>query len=156
MPDDFDDFKDRMFGAIDQIGTNLGPDDDWMPTLLYETADTVGVVPLVGCEGQEGLPAVTSLLVKANPDRIARVQMGWGAAFLPDSQVPASERPDRKELLTVFFCERGRDGRHELHVGEVSRAGGHPAVDEWTVAKASGGAIAEAMRMAMVTAGRMN
>lgn len=153
----FDEWKQSHLDTIEAIGKELDKDGDWLPVIVYERQGLdIGVLPLVGMGGQEGLPLVTAALAKIQPTRIARIEMGWAANFVEGSEQRPTDRPDRYEVVMAQFCEAGRDGQHELWWATVDRSGEHPRLNEWELVGDFGGAVAEATRLAMATLGRLN
>lgn len=152
-----DSFRDYLFRAVEEVGTKLGPDEDWAPIMLLLGSQDLTMVPLVDEEGNDlgrDLPTLTSLLTKIAPDMVGRVGMGWASTDLKDKR-PVSQREEREEVLIIQIAEPGAP--QEVWMGKVTRhPDSHPEVSHWEKSEQTGGVIVEAIQAALEHAHRSN
>lgn len=150
-------FRSYLLGAVEQVGENLGPDEDWAPILICLNGEAMVMVPLMSEDGDDltrDLPALTALISKVRPIRLGRVGMGWASTDLSDKR-PISEREEREEVLVVQIVEPGEP--QEVWMGKVKRSeDSHPVVESWMESDMSGGAMVEVIQAAVEHAHRSN
>lgn len=151
----FEQFRDSMREGAEKIREQLGPEDDWLPSLMMDTPEGFMVMPLIlpdGTElfGQEGIPVVSSYIVMAKARLVCRVQMGWAATPVRGDKRRPTDRPDRQEVLIIQVAEAGRQ---EFLMAEVTRhKDAPPELSEWTEAENAGGPLADALMAAVQVA----
>lgn len=134
----FDDWRGMSFDGIDQVGSQLEPDADWMPVILLDCEKGFVVFPLQDeLEGREGLAEVAATVTSLKPRYACRIQMAWSAGFVAGNNEAPSQRADRKEVLLAQIAEKG--GAQEFWMAEVERDGVKPPqIIKWELAPASG------------------
>jgi len=149
-----------VLGSVARIGSTLGPEDDWMPTLLLDTPRGLGIVPLEGKLAEhEALPQLAAMIVHERAHFAARVQMSYQLddaeanrkALLGIGPRPA-EHPDRTEHVTVVV---GSTETLEAWDALVLRTDDGVGLGTWVSAE-PGGPVAESMRSALTVATRRN
>jgi hypothetical protein len=164
MTSELDKWRELALGSVESVGDNLPADADWTPViLLHEPAsgeESFAIMPMhvwvsdeemIDISDQEGLPQVATALMKLEPRLIARIQMAWAST---DTEVRPSEAEDREEWITVMIA--GSNNEYEYWYSTVDRTGDHPQVVEWKRATGTGGAMADATRLAMAATGSLN
>lgn len=143
-------FRDMVIAAVERIGRDLGPDDDWFPVMLMHTERGFEIMPLIDPDGdidmssQEGLVRIAALLEEIKPEIVARVQMGWGRSATEKSDGTLKADGDRQEMLLVQVAS---PGFYEMWFAEVKRGGEHPEIVEWEVSEETTGPLAEALKL---------
>ena len=124
--------------GIETIRKKLGPDDDWMPTLIVGKkdggVDIVGIPPAGGSDAERALlwqSTVPSLLVERNAVAVVLVFTSW-ATNAPRSEVDRprpSEDPRRREMLTLLHVTPTSE---QVEMAEILRGTKHPRL-RWEV-----------------------
>ena len=147
-----DQFREMVISAVEAIGNDLGPEDDWLPVMLMHTDEGFQILPLVDPDGeidlagQEGLLRVAALLEQLKPKIVARVQMGWGRKGVNDPEtgamVPGEERT---EMLLVQVAS---EGFYEMWFTDIERqSDGPPRIVQWEQSEETTGPLAEALKL---------
>ena len=143
-------FRDMVITAVERIGRDLGPEDDWLPVMLMHTERGFEIMPLIDPDGdidlssQEGLVQIAALLEELKPEIVARVQMGWGRSAATNSDGTLKPAGPRQEMLLVQIAS---SGFYEMWFTEIKRGEGHPEIVEWEQSEETTGPLAEALKL---------
>jgi hypothetical protein len=157
----FDSWRRYVLAAVEQIGKSLGPDDDWMPTLLLDTDAGLAIMPLEGDLAEHGaLPQIAALMVAQRATFAARVQMSWQISgedsqrFLAGADTTRpTDHPNRTEHVTAILGDASELEGWDALVTRDER--GVPSLGKW-VAVTPDGPVAQSMRGALIVAQRQN
>jgi hypothetical protein len=132
-PDDIDAVCKSMRGTVEFVGSNLDPDEDWMPVLVcFGDQPTIIGIPMLGQPELKDMMAQTVIpdtIKQAKPDFVALVTMGWmvqyntntlegTAAMMRDEAKYApgniADRPHKEEVVTVYVVSKNGEERQDM------------------------------------------
>jgi len=140
----FQEFMDTVRDGVEQVGGQLGPEDDWLPMAFLEredpeSTDGVAELTMVGIdpeymdeeERKEFLGSVVlpSIVEKMKARKYAFLSTAWMAKVgreedgSVDTSIPPSEHPDRMEVVIITACDREIA---EFCYAEIIRTPDHP------------------------------
>ena len=145
-----DEHHDNLLTRVESVGTNLAPDDDWMPMLfIVDQTDqgTIVPVPALFTDEEQKNKAYNSVIPKLLREQKAKVAslvtMTWMVVqSMDDSVVRPSEDARRVEAVNVASFDW--TGAFRWAIAEVTRSRGeHPRLGHWKKASSEAGAKLE-------------
>ncbi len=135
---------DKMKKSIEDIGTELGSQEDWMPALIMEKQGQSMILGLGGdCMGNQETKDMTAKLMTAlisdiQPESVCFVSTARSVRMDPEradneklmsGTIRVSQHPDRYEIV-VCACA-GKDWEKTM-IGEILRSpDGPPKIKKW-------------------------
>ena len=166
-----DGITDDLKETVERIGTDLEPQDDWMPTMIcYGDMPAIVGIPELGDKNAKGIicnVVIPELLKKTKPEFVALITMGWMKEYDPKTLEGAAEmardeatydrgniadRPGRSEVLTIQIV--GKDGSERQLFAYVHRYPTSAPLLQWREHNCthSEGLFPETLRSAMEAA----
>lgn len=148
-------------GAMREIGSRLGPDDDWAPVMFLQHRLGTVMEPILLTDSlasvgtrQAFYISLPSLVSATRSRLVAIIQPQWASKVSPnadgspvdlDDRPHPSEDPNRVEQLSLALADAER-----LVVWDavVTRTAVGPALGEWRLADPAGGMMIDALRKA--------
>ncbi len=140
---------------IERVGTNLDPDEDWMPVLFLEKDNDMAMVGLLMMEDEQQKDmcafVMEQLVRTTNPDSACFLSTAWMSRMREDNTykndeeikeayrtgeiLPPSKDPNRKEIvIAVCIGVKGENDGEAMMMGEIERSpDGPPRIKEWTI-----------------------
>lgn len=141
--------------SIKAIGENLGPNEDWMPTMILEKRfngeDHTAIIGLTEefMKDQETKDdcavLMTETIAKNKPDAVCFISTCWTLIMDKDHgptqeeiqktiKAGLSKHPKRVEVVLCICCgERGEAEGESMMMGFIKRSRSHPVIERWDI-----------------------
>lgn len=142
----------KLQETIEKIGKGLGPEDDWMPTLILENKKESSIFGFIGDsmgnEYAKDMVAgkIIALIAEFKPDTACWITTAWTLDFDKDKlrkdprmeafmqgKIRLKDQPDRIEIVNAYcYGVRGENEGEVLMMGYIKRfKNRHPEITKW-------------------------
>jgi hypothetical protein len=144
---------ERLQKTIEEIGTSLPPEGDWMPALILEKPEDVSIFGFVGDAMKNDYTKsrtaeqMIELICEFKPHTACFVTTAWTLDWegIPnrderlkgfmDGTLRVSQQPDRIEIVSAYcYGEKGENEGEVLMMGYIQRfKDKHPKIKRWKI-----------------------
>jgi hypothetical protein len=161
----------KLQSVIEDIGTSLSPEGDWMPALILENPKECSIYGFVGDSMKDDFmkdrtaEQITRLIIENKPFSACWITTAWTLDWEKDPEsskridafmsgrLRVSDQPDRIEIVNAYcYGEKGENEGESIMFGYIQRfKDKHPKITRWKIVEGkddftAGGRFPEAIQ----------